>query len=82
MTIHKFAIVVNGDVAGTIHLDDTNPLESVARHIAAYGSDPKIIPVPSDLGVAYGWTYENDTFVSPPTDVAESDEGVLGQAYV
>lgn len=66
MTVHKFAIVVDGDVAGTISIDDTNPAESVPRHIAAYNSDPKIIPVPSGLEVAYGWTYENGNFVSPP----------------
>jgi len=78
MTIHKFAIVVEGEVAGTISIDDTNTLPAASRHIAAYSSDPKIIPVPSDLEVEYGWSYENGTFVSPPTDVAESDEVALG----
>ncbi len=78
MTVHKFAIVVDGDVAGTISIDDTNPAESVPRHIAAYNSDPKIIPIPSGLEVAYGWIYENNSFVSPPTSIADSSGVILG----
>jgi hypothetical protein len=73
MIIHKFAIVVDGDVAGTISIDDANTSESARRHIAAYNSDPKIIPVPSDIAVAYGWTYEDGVFVSPP--VADTGSG-------
>lgn len=67
MTIHKFAVVVDGDVAGTIVMDDTHSSDVVPRHIAAYNSDPKIIPIPAGLDVAYGWTYENGTFVNPPS---------------
>lgn len=73
MTVHKFAVVVEGEVAGTISIDDTNPMESAQRHIAAYNSDPKIIPVPAGLDVAYGWTHNGSAFVSP---VATTPGGV------
>jgi hypothetical protein len=78
MTVHKFAIVVDGDVAGTISIDDTNPAASAPRHIAAYNSDPKIIPVPSDLNVVYGWTYEDGVFVSPTISDTGSGESEVG----
>jgi hypothetical protein len=78
MTTHKFAIVVDGDVAGTISIDDTNTSPAAIRHIAAYNSDPKIIPIPSDLEVVYGWTYEDGTFVSPSITSTDSGESELG----
>jgi hypothetical protein len=78
MTTHKFAIVVDGDVAGTISIDDTNTSPAAIRHIAAYNSDPKIIPVPSELEVAYGWIYEEGLFVNPTTTGTGSGEFELG----
>ena len=63
MTLKTFAIVVEGDVAGTITLDDTWEGENVPRLIAALESDPKIIP--SSEEVQFGWTWDGNTFIQP-----------------
>lgn len=66
MTVHKFAVVVGSDVAGTISIDDSRTEEAVARFVAAYYSDPKIVPLtPEQDSVAFGWTYNDGVFVDP-----------------
>ena len=63
MTLKTFAIVVEGDVAGTITLDDTWEGENVPRLIAALESNPQILPAP--LEVQFGWTWNGTNFISP-----------------
>ena len=63
MTLKTFAIVVEGDVAGTITLDDTWEGENVPRLIAALESDPKIIFASEE--VQFGWTWDGTNFISP-----------------
>lgn len=65
MTIRKFAVVVDGEVAGTISLDDSNTSDAVQRHIAAFDSDARIIPVTTEDPIEYGWTYDGAAFVPP-----------------
>ena len=65
MTVHKFALVVEGDVAGTISLDDAISSPAVQRHIAAYNSDPRIIPITTDQDVKFGWTWNGAEFIPP-----------------
>jgi hypothetical protein len=65
MAIKTFAVVIDGDVAGTIELDESQDSPVVPRMIAAFSSDPKIIPAPN--GVKFGWTYDGSTFI-PPTE--------------
>ena len=61
-----FAIVVDGEVAGTlVYPDDTQRPDIVSRHIAALQSDPKIVPVVGQT-VELGWIYNGTEFI-PPT---------------
>ncbi len=68
MSRFKFAIVVGNDVAGTVALEDGKS-ETLDRIIAAYQSDPKIIPT-SDENIVFGWTYDGTNFYPPlpPTE--------------
>jgi hypothetical protein len=63
MTLKNFAIVVEGDVAGTITLDDTWESENVPRLIAALESNPQIIPAPVEA--QFGWTWDGTNFIQP-----------------
>ena len=66
MTLHKFAVVVGSDVAGTIAIDDSRTETAVPRFIAAYYSDPRIVPIPEELTeVEFGWSYDGDSFIPP-----------------
>lgn len=68
MSRFKFAIVVDGDVAGTVALEDgQSPI--IDRIIAAYQSNPTIIPI-ADETIAFGWTYDGANFY-PPTSSLE-----------
>lgn len=67
MAIRRFAIIVDGDVAGTISINEEDPSEAAHRHIAAFDSDPKIVPIHVDKPVGYGWTYNGSEFV-PSTE--------------
>lgn len=68
MTLHKFAIVVGNDVAGTLTLNDQNPDEATPRFIAAFNSDCRIIPMTAEQEDAqFGWTYDGTDFF-PPTE--------------
>lgn len=62
--IVKFALVIDGEVAGTVHFDTSLNHPSMPRLIAAYRSNPEIIEV-SDQGVAHGWTYDGTEFHPP-----------------
>lgn len=65
MGIKKFAIVVDGEVAATIHFSDEEAAahEPVGRMVAALSSDPKVIQSPID--VEFGWTYDGSNFIPP-----------------
>ena len=63
MVLRTFAVVVDGDVAGTISLDDTWEAPVVPRMIAALDSDPKIVPSPEE--VQFGWSYDGSNFLPP-----------------
>ena len=62
MTMKKWAIVVGSDVAGTVSLDDQSTMEVVQRIIAAYDSDPKIVPINTEQDVSFGWTWDGINF--------------------
>jgi hypothetical protein len=63
MSKFKFAIVVGNDVAGTVALQQgiDSTLDAI---IAAYQSDPKIIPITDD-NINFGWTYDGTNFFPP-----------------
>lgn len=65
MTLRKWAVVVDSDVAATLTIDDTNEMETVQRFIAAYDSNPKIIPIPENQDVVHGWSWDGESFNNP-----------------
>lgn len=67
---HKFAFIVDGDVFGVISLDENNPndiRDVEKRCIAGLLSDPKVVPIPTDSPVLFGWTWDGNTF-NPPVE--------------
>lgn len=60
----RFAIVVDGEVAGTFHFDSEGKDSVQPAMIAALQSDPKIV---EDLSVSVkrGWTYDGTSFIEP-----------------
>ncbi len=64
----KFAIVVDGEVAGTIQYLKNENNETLTRVIAAMQSDPKIVEI-FDNNIRVGWTYSGTEFV-PMTEGA------------
>jgi hypothetical protein len=58
----RFAIVVDGEVAGTISLDSNSTDFTTTGLIAALKSDPKIIEDETN-SVKRGWTYNGVNFV-------------------
>jgi hypothetical protein len=68
---HKFAFIVEGDVFGVISLDDKNPYDIndvEKRCIAGLSSDPKVVPIPVDSPVVFGWTWDGSTFTTSAED--------------
>lgn len=65
MAIRRFAVVVEGEVAGTISVDDESTNDAAQRHIAAFSSDPKIVPIFGEDPVDFGWTYDGEAFTPP-----------------
>jgi len=65
MTIRKWAVVVDSDVAGTITIDDANTMETAQRFVAAYDSNPIIVPISGDQPVQHGWSWDGENF-NPP----------------
>lgn len=65
---HKFAFIADGDVFGVISLDENNPNDTRGvekRCIAGLLSDPKIVPIPVDGPISFGWTWDGQGF-NPP----------------
>lgn len=65
MSIRRFAVVVDGEVAGTLSISENEPSEVAQRHLAAYDSDPRIIPIKTEDPVDHGWTYDGTSFLPP-----------------
>lgn len=65
MAIRKWAVVVDGDVAGTISIDTENSAPAVPRFIAAYDSDPRVVPINTEDPVEHGWTWDGSAFTPP-----------------
>lgn len=65
---HKFAFIVEGDVFGVVSLDDKNPndwQDVEKRCIAGLLSDPKVVPIPVDSPISFGWTWDGENFNAP-----------------
>ena len=60
----KFAIVINGEVAGTIQYPTTTGSDTVTRVIAALQSDPKIVEI-FNHDIRVGWSYSGTEFTPP-----------------
>jgi hypothetical protein len=58
----RFAIVVDGEVAGTFSLDSTSTDLTTTGLVAALRSDPKIIEDETN-SVKRGWTHNGASFV-------------------
>jgi len=63
MAKFKFAIVVGSDVAGTVTFQEGYS-DATDRMLAAYQSNPKIIPTSDEL-VSFGWTFDGTNFIPP-----------------
>ena len=64
-------IVAAAIVFGVISLDDKNPYDIndvEKRCIAGLSSDPKVVPIPVDSPVVFGWTWDGSTFTPPAED--------------
>jgi hypothetical protein len=60
----KFAIVVDGEVAGTIQYPTTTGSETVTRVVAALQSDPKIVEI-FNHDIRVGWAHSGTEFTPP-----------------
>ena len=60
----RFAVVVDGEVAGTFSFDDNNSDSVTSRMIPALRSNPVVVEDQS-LTVKHGWQYDGTTFVNP-----------------
>lgn len=60
----RFAVVVDGEVAGTFSFDDNNSDSVTSRMIPALRSNPVVVEDQS-LTVKHGWLYDGTTFVNP-----------------
>lgn len=60
----RFAIVVGNEVAGSVSIQPGYS-ETTDRIIAAYKSDPKIIPISTDSEITYGWIWDGQNFIGP-----------------
>ena len=65
MALRRFAVVVGNEVAGTLSINDDNPNPAAARHLAAFMSDPKIVPILTEDPVDYTWTWDGKEFIEP-----------------
>lgn len=64
MAAVRFAVVVDGEVAITIVIDDESPIEAAHRAIAAYRSPHQVIEY-FDENVKEGWFFDGTTFSAP-----------------
>lgn len=60
-----FALVIDGDVAGTISYNENDTSFVNQRHIAAFRSGAQMIECSNIDGVRFGWTYDGLNF-NPP----------------
>jgi hypothetical protein len=64
----KFAIVIDGEVAGTLQYPVDNSNNTLTRIIAALQSDPKIVEI-FDRDIHVGWSHSGTEF-TPPAEEA------------
>ena len=60
----KFAVVVDGEVAGTLGFDSSANPSTMERMVAALRSPHQIVESPT-VDVAHGWTYDGSEFHPP-----------------
>lgn len=60
----KFALVVEGEVAGTVQYPTDLGNPTMEKLIAALKSDPKIVEV-FDHNIKVGWSYDGTSFSAP-----------------
>jgi hypothetical protein len=63
MAIKRYALTANGDVFVTAEFDDAT--EQGAKTSSYLSSDPKVVPIPENLDVVVGWTWDGTNFKSP-----------------
>lgn len=61
--LRQYAFIAEGDVFMIFTIEDSQ--QGADRWAAGLSSDPKVVEVNPEDGVAAGWTYENGSF-SPP----------------
>lgn len=64
----KFALVIDGEVAGTIQYPTNLGNPTMDRIIAALQSNPTIIEV-FDNNIMPGWSYDGSTFSAPAEEI-------------
>ena len=60
-----FAVIVGNEVAGTVSFEDDSPVDAIQRFISAYRSNPIIVEATDTPDVAFGWTWDGSSFISP-----------------
>lgn len=66
MTWKRYAGVTGGDVFTLFSFEaDGTVNEHGPRLEAGMSSDPKFVPVPENLAVAPGWTWDGTSFIPP-----------------
>ena len=65
-----FALVIDGDVAGTISYNENDGTNVNQRHIAAFRSGAQIVECSHIDGVRFGWTHDGTNFIRPDGTVA------------
>ena len=63
----KFALVIEGEVAGTIQYPTDLGNPTIERIIAALRSDPKIVEI-FDHNIKLGWSYDGTAFSTVATE--------------
>lgn len=68
MAPRKYALIVDSDVFGVIHIDDDPEVnENGPRLAAGFSSNPTIVEVDVSLPVSHGWIWDGTT-VNPPQE--------------
>lgn len=60
-----FALIVDGDVFGTLHLGPEAP--NYDRMVAGLSSSPIVVDASSVPNVQFGWTFDGTSF-NPPAE--------------
>lgn len=63
MATRVFAFIVGDEVFGTLTIPDTAP--NYDRLVAGLSSAPIVVESTDTEGVAFGWTYDGNSFIAP-----------------